>query len=133
MDADVSGDGSAVRRCCLWSQEKLRRVGVACLAAGLGMMAGSVIGKYQGRMEVQAQGPPVMGGELLTDLVGGEEWGLRLLKGRLLSGDGSVAVAEVVSVVGRLEARQAWVEGVLGALKAEVGRLRRRTEAGGRY
>lgn len=128
----------------MWSQEKLRRVGVICLAAGVGMMIGSVSGRYQGRMEVQAKGAPVMGGELLTDLVGAEEWGLlmdraelrqevRLLRGRLLEGDGSLDVAEVVSVVGRLEARQVWVEGVMGALKGEVRRLRWRTEASGRY
>lgn len=116
----------------MWSQEKFRRVGVVCLAAGLGIMVGSVSGKYQGRMEVQAKGPPVI-------LVGGEEWGLlmdraalrhevRLLRGRMLEGDGSLDVAEVVSVVGRLEARQAWVEGVVGVLGAEVRWLRRRTE-----
>lgn len=122
------------------SKEKLRRAGVVCLAAGLSMLAGNLIGKYEGRWAAGAKGPPTLGGEVLSDVLGGEHWGLLmdraalrhevgLLKRGLAGESGSLDVSEVVSVVGRLEARQAWVEGVLGALKAEVRGLRRRVEA----
>ena len=123
-------------------KEKLRRAGVVCLAAGLATLVGNAIGKYEARREVRAKGPPALGGEVLSDVLGGQRWGLlidraalrhevRLLKRGLVEESGSLDVADMVSIVGRLEARQAWLEGSLGELKAEVRRLRRRLEAAG--
>ena len=118
-------------------RERLWRAGVVCLATGLSMLAGNVIGNHEGRWEARAKGPPALGGEVLSDVLGGEHWGLlmdraalrhevRMLKDVLTAESGSPDLSEAVSVVGRLEARQAWLEGALGALKAEVRGLRRR-------
>ena len=126
----------------MWSAEKLRRVGVVCLVASVSVMVGNVIGKYEGRWEVEGKGPPMLGGEVLADVVSGEQWALlmdraalrrevKLLKGRVVAVDGSWDGSEMVSALARLEARQEWLEGVVGELRAGFRSLGRELECVG--